>query len=126
MFHSIGLINFRDSALVLEVDQGILDYYYHLLATSLPTKPNKPRYPAHITIINSTENYPKPFISPILTNKVAFQYSPEVQFHNNYYFLAVQPHPDFITIRKAYNLGVCFDKEKGYHITIANIKGANK
>jgi hypothetical protein len=124
MFQSTGTLNYRDSALVLEVDQGILDYYYHLLATSLLVKPNKPRYQAHITIINSKETYPKPFISPILHNKVTFTYSPDIQFHNNYYFIPVQPHPDFITIRTAYNLGSCFDTEKGYHITIANYKGA--
>jgi hypothetical protein len=39
-------------------------------------------------------------------------------------FIPVEPHQDFLAIRKAYNLGPCFDMEKGYHITIANIKGA--
>jgi hypothetical protein len=123
MFLSTGTLNYRDSALVLEVEQDLADYYYYLLATSLLVKPNKPRYKAHITIINSKETYPKPFISPILHNKVTFQYSPDIQFHNNYYYIPVYPHPDFITIRCAYNLGHCFDKEKGYHITIANYKG---
>lgn len=122
MHQSIGTLSFRDSALVLEIDQGIADYYYHWLKSSTTGRLNKPFYPAHITIISSKESYPKPFISPILNNKVTFSYSSDLQLHNGYYFLPVEPHPDFITIRKAYNLGLCFDEEKGYHITIANIK----
>jgi len=122
MHQSVGLLSFRDSALVLEVDQGIVDYYYHWLKTTTTGRLNKQLYSAHITIISSKEFIPKPFISPILNNKVTFQYSSDLTLHNGYYYLPVQPHPDFIFIRKHYKLGPCFDEEKGYHITIANCK----
>lgn len=122
MHQSVGTLSFRHSALALEVDQGIVDYYYHWLKTNTTGRLNKQLYTAHITIISSRESIPKPFISPVLHNKITFQYSNDIALHHGYYYLPVQPHPDFIFIRERYNLGPCFDPIKGYHITIANCK----
>ncbi len=124
MHTSNGLINLRGGALVVEVDQEIARYYFQQLKENTQGRLNKPFYDPHITIIGYDElkTLKLPFISPILENKIEFQYEHEVKFHNGYYYIHVIDHPKFLLLRTSQGLSPSYDEVKGFHITIANNK----
>jgi hypothetical protein len=125
MFTSTGTLQYREGAIVLETDPEISRFYYTLLTKTLLGNFNKPRYAPHITIVNKKENIPAP-IGNFGGTLISFEYLPDIQYHNGYYFLPVKTNPEFVSIRQLYNLGRCYDLEKGYHITVANILNKEK
>lgn len=121
MFTSSGLIRFRNNSLVIEIDSELFRYYFLQLVNNIG-KVNKPLYSPHITIIGFTE-MKGTFISPIMENNIEFEYHHDIQVHNKYYYIPVKSNTKFELLRTSQGLSPCYDKYKGFHITIANCKG---
>jgi hypothetical protein len=118
---SCGKLTYRDGALIIEVQKEIGEYYLKLLCRSIMHKVNKPMHPPHITLIGHKE-IQNPILPKEINSNVDFVYSGEIEFHNNYYYLRVEEQPLFLECRKQNGLEPFYDKIKGYHITIGNVK----
>lgn len=122
MHKSSGLLNFREGALVLEIDPEIHRYYFSQLKSNVSGRLNKPRFDPHITILGYKEPRIHPFVSPILKNSIEFQYEHDIRFHDGWYYIHVLDNPLFIELRVSQGLKPNYDSVKGFHITIANNK----
>ena len=122
-FSSQGFLKYRDGALVIETDPEISRYYFYLLSERVSEKLNKPLHDPHITLIGWREVKPENIKLPDqIGSLINFDYSPVVKYHNSYYYLGVKEDPIFIEWRTLNGLEPFYDKVKGYHITIANVK----
>lgn len=125
MYKSIGKTLIREGSLVLETDPELSRYYFSQLNKNLFAIFNKPRYPPHITIIRKGEyNFDEKYDQIKNGMEIEFKYLPTVEYHNNYFYIPIAEYQfGFLAgIRFRHELDWCFDKEKGFHITIANIK----
>ena len=122
MFTSLGKLSFRNNSLVVDVDTELFRYYYQQLVNNTKGKLNKPLYSPHITIIGFNE-LKGIFVSPILENNIEFEYSHNIEIHNKYFYIPVNSNIKFELLRTSCGLSPCYDKYKGFHITIANSKG---
>ena len=117
MISSFGTLCYRKESLVVEVSKDLAKLYQFLLSKEIE-KYNIPLFDPHITIIRKGE-----ILTPIDIDQheIEFFYYPYIDFHDEYYFIPIDKK-NLETIRVNYGLDWCFDKEKGFHITIANIK----
>jgi hypothetical protein len=127
-FSSTGIVEYFEDYCVLNIDQGISDYYRSLIPKSFYVKPQMKK--AHITIVRkgkekveSYESWGK-YSGKILT----FSYSPIIQSDNTYFWLD-SVCSEVGSIRKELGLNEYRDdtyfggvKRNCYHITIGNIK----
>lgn len=121
MFTSTGRVEYRDDySMVLLVDEGLVAYYRSFIPKSL--RFNKPRYPAHITIVRTGE------VIPDLTHwgehidqAVRFEYEGYIHIEEPYIWLSAFCK-QLESFRAELGLDACFDKFKWFHITIANTK----
>lgn len=118
MFESVGKLIYREESLVLEVDSEIGRYYRSLLPKSW--RFNKGRWSDHITVIRKGEG--KEYLGG---EEVEFLYSGEIKYDNEYVWLSCYCER-LSQIRISVGLDLCFDKIKGFHITIANFKNLTK
>ena len=89
-FKSEGVLRYSNEGgyrLVAEVDQGIADYYRSLIPSYLQVQ--KPRWPAHCTIVRPGKEFPKrlDYWGSYDGDIVVFNYDPFVQIDETYYWL---------------------------------------
>ena len=87
MFKSTGTLAYEpDYRLVVQVDPGLADYYRSMIPKSVPVQ--KPRWPAHITVVRSGKE--DPYIEPwgkYNGEEVEFTYEPDVRIDRTYCWL---------------------------------------
>jgi 2'-5' RNA ligase len=90
-------------------------------------KINIPRYYPHITVVRGKHETPANLKAwgKHDWKKIKFEYSPDIQFGRTYIWLKVRSK-EIEEIRNELGLSGCFDRFKGYHITIANMKKLNQ
>lgn len=88
LYEASGVLRYRSkSSLVLEVQQQLADYYRSLIPKYLPT--NRPRWPAHITIVREEKEFPV-FLEhwgKYEGESIRYWYSPEIHQGKVYYWL---------------------------------------
>jgi len=123
MHTSTGLLVYRDSSVVVETDPELSRYYFNLMATVYGAiRINKPRYPPHITVIREGEIHPDILSKKKYNSKVEFQYLSNVENDSLYFYIPVKPNDFLSCCRFECGLDWCYDKKKGFHITIGNMK----
>ena len=127
-YESTGQLQYsKDWRLVLRVDQGLADYYRSLIPKWTPCQ--RPRWPAHVTIVRQEKETPvnKQFWWRYNNERVKFLYSPIVHQGKVYYWLNVYCNRlEEIRIE----LGMpCHSQHtqpegfrKSFHVTVANMK----
>lgn len=111
----------RGNRLVADVHPELTRFYRSFIPKHI--KYNIPRYYPHVTIVRGKYETP-PDMSvwgKYHGKMVRFEYSPEIQIGRTYIWLPVRSE-EIKEIRHGLGLDDCFDKFKGYHITIANRK----
>lgn len=128
LFQSTGHIRYgQDGRLVLDVDQGISDYYRSLIPKCKNVQ--RPRWNAHVTIVRIGKEIPrhKGLWRKYSWQKVDFVYDPYIYEDGLYFWLNVFSKK-LEHIRRELGLPMMstFAPPKGYdksfHITIANKK----
>ncbi len=126
LFKSTGTLRYGFTNLVLDVDQGIVDYYRALLPKSVRT--NRQMYPAHISVIRK-ETPPKMELwNKYSGEQIEFEYSNIIHNGEVYYWLNCwcQRLEDIRV-----ELGLPVDSPytrppdgfaKTFHVTLGNIK----
>jgi len=107
--------------LVVDVNPELTRLYRSFLPKHI--KFNIPRYYPHITVVRGKYETPpnKEFWFKYRGKKINFEYSPEIQIGKTYIWIPVRSE-EIKNVRLELGLDYCFDKFKGYHITIANTK----
>ena len=119
---SIGTLRYYTHTLNLLVDQGIVEYYRHLL----PRNINKQKYDAHISVVRK-ETPNADFWGKYEGELIEFQYSPIVRWGTIYYWLDAYCDR-LMDIRTELGLSPTTDinrppdQKRCFHITIGNIK----
>lgn len=119
MYQSTGILRYGERSLVVDVDQGIADFYRWLTMIYIPI--NRQRYDAHISVVRREvpskieawgkyEGYP-----------IDFKYSPIVSNDETYYWLNVEC-PRLAEIRVELGLSPHTTWRNQFHITLGNIK----
>lgn len=126
MFSSTGILHYGPGIrIILNIDQGVADYYRHLIPSYYEV--HKQKYAAHITVVRSGREKPTNMEAwgRHQGEEVAFQYSPEIQFEEPYWYLHVWS-ARIGEIRKElgleefrFNDG---SNKRCYHISIGNSK----
>ena len=129
MFESVGKLRYSgEYRLVVEVDPELARYYRALIPSWLPA--NRPRWPAHITIVRPEKEVPihLEYWGKYEGDSVPFLYDPEIKSGKIYYWLNIwcKRLEDIRT-----ELGLPVRSEftlppegfvKCFHCTIANMK----
>lgn len=120
MFSSVGRVKYHNHYVTLEIDQGIVDFYYSLIPKAWYAQ--RQAYRAHITISRLGKEEPGRMNWKYMDGmKVKFVYNPYIYEQKPYFFL------------KAYSDGIadirsklCLPKYRypfdSYHITVGNVK----
>ena len=90
MFQSVGTLRYSaDYRLVVEVCEGLSAYYRSMIPRCHSV--NRPRWPAHITVVRSMKETPTvvEFWARYEGEEITFSYEPEVQIDKTYYWLNV-------------------------------------
>lgn len=130
-FTSIGIL--KSSRLddgyckvIIEVDQEILNYYLSGIPKWI--KVNRPRYPAHISVVRNEQIFNLEYFEEINDLKIVFQYGNIIYNDETYFWLEVIC-PELCKIREKLGLskvkpGVTFspDFRHLFHLTIGNRK----
>lgn len=127
MHDSTGILRYSNDPykLILEVDQGISDYYRWFVPKSV--RLNKQMYPAHISVVRKELPKNLEFWAKYQGQEISFQYSNIVHWGNVYYWLNAYSD-ELVRIRlelglpDATNLTRPPDGEPCFHITIGNLK----
>lgn len=125
MYKSVGVISLRENSLVLDTDPELSRYYFNMLIKNYPGPFNRPRYAPHITIVKHGEYvFPENYDIVKSGIEIEFQYLPTVENSKTYFYIPIVENQYGVLagIRFKHGLDWCFDKQKGFHITIANIK----
>lgn len=117
-----GILRYNEGdRLVVDIDVGLAEYYRSFIPNSISF--NIPMYPPHITVVRGRYESP-----PDRTHwgtregeEIEFEYENDIQIGRLYIWLPVQCK-ELEEIRYSLGLDRCFDKFKGFHITIANMK----
>lgn len=124
MFHkSTGILEYHgERRLVVAVDEGLVKYYRSGIAKNISF--NIPMYAPHITVVRGRYETPKDRSAwgAYEGEKIEFEYEHDIKSGPLYIWLSVQSKR-IEEIREELGLDKCFDKFKGFHITIANMKG---
>lgn len=126
LYTSTGTLRYGYTNLVLDVDQGIVDYYRALMPKSISTQ--RQMYPAHISVVRKEIPPNMQFWGKYAGEQIEFQYSNVIHYGTVYYWLNAWCKR-LEEIRQ--ELGLPIDSpytkppdgfEKTYHITIGNVK----
>lgn len=85
LFTSTGTLRYGFTNLVLDVDQGIVDFYRAMLPKSVRT--NRQMYPAHISVVRKETPPNMDLWGKYAGEEIEFSYSNEIQSGNLYYWL---------------------------------------
>jgi len=119
---SKGIIRYHEGdKLVVDIDPELARYYRSWIPKSISF--NIPLHPPHITVIRGAYESPKDKSKWGLREgeEIEFEYDNFIQIGKVYIWLSVQCKR-LEQIRNELGLDRCFDKFKGFHITIANMK----
>lgn len=124
MFTNYGYFKYRNSWLVVEVDEDFSRYYRSLLLTFNPSlKVNKPKYEPHITVISERHEEIVPSKKHLWgkheNEKVIFQYDFNVVLDREYFWLPIECKR-IEDVRE--ELGLSRRIPVPWHLTIANLK----
>lgn len=88
MFESIGVLKYHDNSykLIVDVDQGICNYYTSLLPKHI--RLNKQKYKSHISVVRN-EIPDLNFWNKYENEEIKFLYDPEVKFNELYCWLNI-------------------------------------
>ena len=120
---SFGTLRYGDSNwLVVDVDSELARYYRSFIPKNCLF--NVPLHSPHITVVNGR------FEVPVKSDKwklyegetIEFDYNTQIYVDELYMWLHVDCKR-LEEIRTELGLTECFDNDKGFHITIANMKG---
>lgn len=127
---SVGTLRYTELyRLIVEVDQGISDFYRSLIPKYYPV--NKPMYPAHVTVVRKEKEVPTVLDAwgKYEGQKIEFLYSPTIHCGKIYYWLCIYCK-QLEDIRLELGLPVVSQWtlppegfRKSFHCTIANCKG---
>jgi len=127
MLHkSVGILRYSaDYKLVVEVDQGLSDYYRSLIPKWHVVRPQK--YAAHITVVRKEMPTNLEFWEKYEGDEVEFCYNPEVQVGKVYYWLNVfscrlQEIREELGLPRHSELTRPPDGRYCFHMTIGNCK----
>lgn len=120
------------SKLIIEADQGIVDYYFSMIPKYVRNL-NRPRYRAHISVIRNervtNQQALQKLSREINRSAISFEYCNTIYHTDLYYWLDIRC-PALREIRKSVGLpelkhGVTFspDERHQFHMTIGNTKG---
>lgn len=126
LFTSTGTLRYGYTNLVLDVDQGIVDFYRAMLPKWIRT--NRQMYPAHISVVRKEVPPNMQFWGKYAGEQIEFQYSNIIHNGTMYYWLNAWCKR-LEEIRQELGLPVDSpytrppaDFAKTFHITIGNIK----
>lgn len=125
IFSGIGTLCYRgrntNKWVVLEVDQGISDFYRAMVPKSQFIRPQM--YSAHITVVRLGREEIKNYDvwGKYEGEQVPFTYSNNIKTMGPYYYLDAWS-PRLVEIRKELGLGEMREGYAAFHITIGNKK----
>ena len=123
MLKSTGILKYKSNNwLIVDVDPDLAKYYRVWIPKNV--RHNAPMYAPHITVINGKHETPKNLSSwgDREGEEIEFEYDNEIRSDETYIWLRVESRV-LEEIRIELGLDKCFDKDKFFHITIANTKG---
>lgn len=116
LWSSRGVLDYRKSSLVLNIDQGLVEYYRSLIPRYKGVSCQAHR--AHITLIRSFERC---WLCGIISGEYNFVYSGEILFSFPYYYLRCWGS-ELNEIRRSWGLGDYRFGYSSFHITLGNVK----
>jgi len=107
--------------LVVDISPEMARFYRSFIPKCV--KFNPPKYYPHIIVVRGKYETPpnKHLWGKYQGQKVKFEYSPYIMIDRVYIWLSVRSE-EIKAVRRELGLNDCFDRFKGYHITIANRK----
>jgi len=119
---SKGILKYYEgNKLVVEIDEELARYYRYWIPKYISF--NKPMHLPHVTVVRGAYETPtdKSKWGSREGEEIEFEYENDIKIGRVYIWLPVQSKK-LEEIRKELGLDRCFDKFKGFHITIANTK----
>jgi hypothetical protein len=126
LFTSTGTLRYGYTNLVLDVDQGIVDYYRAMLPKWVRT--NKQMYPAHISVVRKEVPPNMQFWGKYAGEQIEFRYSNVIRNSAMYYWLdAWSERLEQIRLELGLPVDSPFTRPpdgfaKTFHVTIGNTK----
>lgn len=126
LFTSVGKLRYGYTNLVLDVDQGISDYYRAMLPKWVRT--NKQMYPAHISVVRKETPPNMEFWRKYDGEEIEFKYSNVIRWSEIYYWLdAWCERLEQIRVELGLPVDSPYTKApigfaKTFHVTIGNTK----
>jgi len=122
MFTSIGQLTYHDGwRSVLDIDEGLAEYYRNQIPRTIAF--NKPFYNSHITVVRGKYETPinKDIWGKYEGDIIEFKYDHSLRIDETYIWIKVECKR-LESIRLELGLNNCYDRFKGFHITVANRK----
>jgi hypothetical protein len=121
MFASKGTLRyFGHDKLILQIDKGLVDYYFSLIPKYYPKQRQK--FFAKITVVRTNVERPDPkHWRKYEGERVTFTYDPYIYLDNDYWLLKAYSHR-LCEIRRQLGLPSYRYPYQFFHITIANQK----
>jgi hypothetical protein len=124
LYTSSGILRYSENPYkaVLEIDQGIVDYYRWFIPRSISL--NRQKYRAHISVVRNENDFNKELWGKYEGKEIEFQYSNVICSGYVYYW--INAYSDELS-RIRLELGLSEDTnlpefERCFHITLGNIK----
>lgn len=118
MFESCGKVNYRNNALVLDVNQDLGDYYSWFFKRETGLVLSKPLFGYHITIVSYKEKFIK---MDLIKNEIKFSYKNTITVANSYVFIPVLDNEFFFEIRRKSQLKPYVNSGKPFHLSLGRI-----
>jgi hypothetical protein len=121
MYKSVGILEYGPGTnrIVLNVDQGIADFYRSLIPKAWPKNPQ--RYMAHISVVRKITPPDLRAWGKYSGEHIEFEYEPEIIWDEKYYWLSAYC-PRLCDIRVELGLEPMPPWRNKLHITVANRK----
>jgi hypothetical protein len=121
MHKAVGILEYGPTTnrVVLNVDQGIADFYRSLIPRAWPRNPQ--RYQAHVSVVRREQPPNMDVWKKYDGHEVEIEYSPEIVWDERYYWLNVQCQR-LCEIRVELGLAPFPWWRNKFHITVANRK----
>ena len=129
LYQSQGTLRYIDNKLIVEVDQGISDFYRALIPKWIRT--NKQLYPAHISVVRKEIPPNMKVWGKYEGNEIPFSYSNVIHNGEIYFWLnAWSNQLEQIRLELGLPVDSLYTRppdglNKTFHITIGNLKNKN-
>lgn len=126
LYESVGVIAYREEFMILNVDQGIVDYYRALMPKYLWN--HRQRWPAHISVVRHEMAEDQELWRSFEGEQIYFQYSNIVHVGKIYYWLnafSIQLEEIRLSLGLPVHSQYTIPPEgfkKCFHITLGNFK----